>query len=213
MILWAGPKALLFLFKMGISSITIGSSFECDNPVQAGVSDVLRLFNYDDIIGYSISSTGKILAIYLAAGTTAYRFEGFRNDVKKSEEVVKGNLNNRFIHRVSFVVYEGTEIQKKNLKALAKGRFIAVTESNGKTADAFELLGKGAGLSMEENTIRDAYSNSGLFVLNLSTADDEYELKLPQTIGNDYNDAVEIIDEIDGDESGIFDHTFDDSFN
>lgn len=197
-----------------ISEISIGSEFNCDNPVQAGAVSVLRLFNFDDVVGYTMSSSGKILSITLAAGKTGYQFQGFRNDVKKAEEVIKGNLLNRFIHRVSFVVYDMSENQKRNIKAMAKGRFVAITESNGKTADAFELLGKEAGLAMDEATIRDAYANGGLFVLNLSTPVDERERKLPQTVGTDYENALEIVEIISPEpEVRIFDRTFDFTFN
>lgn len=200
---------------MSCGTITLGSSSDCDSiQVQPGTSATLRLLNFDDVISYSVNAIGKILSITLASGAQAYTYQGFRNDVKKSEEVVKGNQYSKFIHRFGFVIYDMTGIQKKNIVAMAKGRFVAIIESNGKTADSIELLGRDSGLSMDTGTIRDAFANGGLFVLNMSSAETEYERKLPQTLGTSYADAITIIDDIDGEEgTGIFDNTFDNTFS
>lgn len=168
--------------------------------------------NHDDV--YRVTEeNGIITGIELKGGKEAYEFLGFRNDVKKSEDVIPTTTRRNFRHSTSFVVYELDQLQKNNIKRMARGRFMAIVENRGKNANSFELLGKNVGLEMQAGVIRDAHQNGGFFIINLATPDNEveFEKKLPQTIGTSYSDAIDIIDgsfEI----HKIFDDTFDFTF-
>lgn len=208
---------------MSCGSITKGSEPDCDNIPVGGTKARLILINWDDVLyileGNDIFGSGSvwddtfddtfgpvvvagaglgvITAIVLKPGRQAYEFIGFRNDVKKSEETQKTTGNKkRFIHRCGFVIYEVDQLQKLNIKDIAKGRFMAIVESKGEDPDSIELLGKDCGLQIVAGRIRDAYETQGVFVINLATPDNgvEYERKLPQTVGTSYANAVEIID-------------------
>lgn len=166
-------------------TITRGSQADCDNIPAGGTRARLLLANYDDIIGYEEDVDNNITAIELAPGATLHEFLGFRNDVKKSEEVIKPDVGiPKFKHNVGFVVYENTQIQKNNVEGLARGRFVAIVENKGKDANVFEVVGKGVGLEIVAGPIRNAHENGGFFVINLSTPDDQGELEgnLPQTL-------------------------------
>lgn len=212
---------------MSCGHISRGSEPDCDNLPVGGTKARLILINWDDVLyileGNDVAESGSvwdetfdetfgpsvlagaglgvITAIVLKPGKQAYEFIGFRNDVKKSEETQKTSHNKkRFIHHCGFVIYEVDQPQKLNIKDIARGRFMAIVESNGEGADSIELLGRDVGLQIDAGQIRSAHETSGVFVINLSTPDNgvEYERKLPQTVGTSYADGQEIID-------GLFD--------
>jgi hypothetical protein len=166
-------------------AIDRGSQADCDNIPEGGTRARLILFNYDDIESYTEDADGNITDIVLVPGATGYEFLGFRNDVKKSEEVIKPEVGiPKFKHNLGWVIYENTQVQKNNVENIARGRFTAVAENKGKDANVFEVVGKGVGLEIVAGPIRNAHENGGFFVLSVSTPDDQGELesKLPQTL-------------------------------
>ena len=159
----------------------------------------LLLINYNDVLAIYESNIG-ILSIGLKPGKVAYEFFGFRNDVKKLDEATETDaLKNRFRHTCSFVIYEFSQSQKQNIERLSKGRYMAIVENKGKTDDAFELLGRQCGLHLVKGQVRS--SENGVFTISLSTPDNgvEFEPRLPQTVGETYDEALDIIDIILGD--------------
>ena len=201
---------------MSCGTITRGSQIaECDDLPEGGTRARLILINYADVDRY-LEEDGKIIDIILFAGKFGYEFTGFRNDVKKSEEAIKRETSKtRFVHAVGFVVYEVEQVQKTNVENIAKGRFVAIVENRGKDDDSIEVLGRDCGLEIVAGQIRNAHENGGLFVLNLTTPDNgvEYERRLPQTLGTSYTDGLEIIEDLLEEAEGVFDETFDLTFN
>ena len=204
---------------MSCGTITRGSVIDdCEDLGPAGTRDRLILINYDDVDQIYTSDEGRIISIELVPGTVGYVFDGFRNDVKKSEEVIKREKSkSRFTHGVGFVIYDVTQVQKNNIRRLARGRVVAITEILGKDDDSIEVVGKECGMQIVDGQIRNAHEASGAFVINLRTPDNgvEFERKLPQSLGVDYDDALSIIDdliEISPDEEGVFDLSFDQTF-
>lgn len=187
---------------------------DCDLPA-SGTRARLILINWDDVERYT-ELNGKITDIILYAGASGYEFLGFRNDVRKIDDVVKREQSNkRFKHSVGFVIYEVDQLQKNNIKDLVRGRFVAIVESKGKDDDSIEVLGKQCGLQIVGGQIRNAHENGAVFIINLTTPDNgvEFERKLPQTLGTSYTDGLEIIDDILEQAEGVFDDTFDLTFN
>lgn len=187
---------------MSCGTITRGSTIEeCSDIPEGGTRARLILINFDHVTRIRTNSEGKIVSIGMQSATFGYEFTGFRNDIKKTDEVIKKETSkSRFSHSVGFVVYETIQIQKTNLKNLARGRFIAIVENRGKDADSIELLGKECGLQIVDGQIRSAHEFGGAFVLNLATPDNgiEFEKKLPQTLGTSYNDGLSIIEDVLG---------------
>lgn len=183
---------------MACGAITQGSAADCLNIPDGGTNARLILFNYDDIESMTEDGDGVITAITLNDGAFGYEFMGFRNDVKKSEEVIKPEIGvPKFKHITSFVIYENTQEQKNNVENLARGTFVAIVENKGKNANSFEVMGKGVGLEIVAGPIRNAYENGGFFVVNLATADDQnvLESKLPQTLlATDYAGTLALIE-------------------
>jgi hypothetical protein len=171
---------------MACGTIDRGSQAgECDDIAPGGTRARLLLANYDDILGFETDTDGNITEINLADDAYLYEFLGFRNDVKKSEEVLKPDIGiTKFKHNVGWVIYENTQLQKNNVENIARGRFVAIVENKGKGADSIEVVGKGVGLEIVAGPIRNAHENGGFFVISLSTPDDQGELEssLPQTL-------------------------------
>lgn len=166
-------------------SIVMGSGADCDNIPASGTRARLLVGNYDEIEELVEDDDGNIIDIVMAPGAYLYEFLGFRNDVKKSEEVIKPDVGvSKFKHNIGWVVYENTQIQKNNVENIVRGRFIAFAENKGKNANVFEVVGKEVGVEIVAGAIRNAHENGGFFVISLSTPDDQGELesKLPQTL-------------------------------
>lgn len=181
---------------MSCGRINIGSEPNCDDLPEGGTRARLILFNYRDVESIEEDENGIITAINLTPGTQAYEFLGFRTDVKKEDGVIKTVRKSRFKHSVGFVVYENDQLQKNNIKALVRGRFIAIVETRGQDENSVEVVGKHVGLRIVGGTVRDAHENGGFFVINLSTPDGtaEFETKLPQNLGYSYGEALAIIE-------------------
>jgi len=184
---------------MSCTHISRGSTVEdCDLP-QEGTRARLILINFDDVYKIYTNDDGKIIDVQLFPSAVGYEFTGFRNDMRKSEESLKTTGNKkRFVHRCGFIIYEVDQLQKLNIKDIAKGRFIAIVEGKGEDDDSIELLGKDCGLQIDAGQIRSAHDTSGVFTINLSTPDNgvEFERKLPQTLGADYGNGTDILDGI-----------------
>lgn len=181
---------------MSCGSITMGSTPDCDNLPKGGTRARVGVWNYDDVLGVTTDANGRVTAVSVAPGATGYVFPGFRNDVQKSDEVVNPGIGiNQFRHLCRWVVYERTQEQKNNVERLSKGRFIVVVENRGKDDDAFEVLGLGVGVEIVAGAIRNAYENGGFFVLNFATPEGEFETKLPQSLGADYESALTLFDQ------------------
>lgn len=165
-----------------------GSSADCNNLPPGGTQAKLLLANIDDIQEFEEDADGIITGITMKTTPTQkyfYQFLGFRNDVKKSEEVIKPDIGiSKFKHNVGFVVYENSQVQKNNVENLARGRFVAIVENKGKSDNVYEVVGKNVGVEIVAGPIRDAHENGGFFTISLSTPDDQGELesKLAQTI-------------------------------
>lgn len=171
---------------MACGLITMGSAIDvCDDIAPGGTRARVILFNIDEIESFTEDADQNVTAITLTDGATGYEFTGFRNDAKKSEEVIKPDIGlPKFKHNAGFVVYENTQLQKNNIENIARGRFVAIVENKGKSVDSIEVIGKEVGLEIVAGVIRNAHENGGFFVISLSTPDDQGELegKLPQTL-------------------------------
>lgn len=187
---------------MSCGTITIGSSPSCTDPLKSGTEPRLYLFNYQDVVTVteSTSTPNLLTAFTLASNTVAHVFEGYKQDVKPTQEVIApSNGANQFKHSLGFVVYEITQLQKNNLQRLAKGRFIAVVENKGKESEAFEVYGLGSGLEIVPGVARDSYANGGGYIIQLATPENEFEPMLPQTIfATDYATTKALLDEYAG---------------
>ena len=187
---------------MSCVNITTGSRPDCNNPLKTGTQPRLFLMNYDDLLSVTTStSTPNLLtALTFATNTVSYLFEGYKQDVKPTQEVIApSNGQNQFKHNLNFLVYEISQLQKNNLQRLAKGRFIAIVENKGKDANAFEVYGLNSGLELVPGVVRDPLANGGGYLISLATMENEFEPLLPQTLfDTDYATTKALVEEYAG---------------
>lgn len=187
---------------MSCGNITTGSRPDCNNPLKTGTQPRLFLMNYDDLLSVTTStSTPNLLtALTFATNTVSYLFEGYKQDVKPTQEVIApSNGQNQFKHNLNFLVYEISQLQKNNLQRLAKGRFIAIVENKGKDANAFEVYGLNSGLELVPGVVRDPLANGGGYLISLATMENEFEPLLPQTLfSTDYATTKALVEEYAG---------------
>lgn len=182
--------------------ITMGSEIDCDNIPRGGTRNRAIAFNFDDVEAPTLDSEGKITTFNVADGAVGYIFMGFRNDVKKSDEVINPGVGlNQFKHLGGWVIYERTQEQKNNIEKLAKGRFVLILENKGRDADAVEVIGLDVGVEIVAGAIRNAHENGGFFIMNFATPEGEYESKLPRTLGTSYSNAQTLLDALAPEES------------
>lgn len=182
---------------MGCGTITIGSVNDCDNPLKAGTQAGLYLINYDELVSVTTStSTPNLLtALTLTTNAVAYYFEGFKQDMKPTQEVVApSNGANQFTHALGFVIYQISQVQKNNIQRIAKGNFVAIIENKGRDANSFEVYGLNSGLQIVPGLVRDSYANGGGYLISLKTLENEFEPKLPQTLfSTDYATTLALV--------------------
>lgn len=185
-------------------AIDRGSAADCDNLPVGGTEARLILINTEDVASYSEDADLNITNITLQGGATGYEFQGFRNDMKATQEALTPEVGpTRFKHGVGLNIYEMTQLQKNNIEKIARGNVVAIVENRGKNATSFEVFGKGVGLQIVPGVIRNAHENGGLYVLSLATPDGEglTEPKLPQTLliagsGTAYEENLSFIESI-----------------
>ena len=184
---------------MSCGTITTGSRPDCESPLKSGTRARLFLANYDQLLSATASTTtpNLITALVFSTGATSFLFEGFKQDVKPTQEIIApSNGQNQFKHNLGFLVYEITQLQKNNLQRVAKGRFIAIAENHGKDENSFEIYGLNTGLEIVPGIARDPLANGGGYIIQLATPENEFEPKLPQTLfSTDYATTLALVDE------------------
>lgn len=183
---------------MACEEITVGSTPSCPLP-PGGTRARFAIINFIDLdeeTPYAETSS-KVTGFTFKSTKKAFVFTGFRNDMKKSSEIIRPDVGpNNFKHNAGLIIYARTQAIKDEIEKLARGRFIIIAESKGKDADAIEALGLKCGLEAQVGVIQDAHANNGWYVLNFSTPEGEFEPKLPQTVGTDYANGISIFDTI-----------------
>lgn len=182
---------------MACGDLLTGFTIDCSEPLQGGVGGDSRLIllgtNHITAITYDI--TYQVTAITKQATKTGFAFEGVKQSLKPSHEVVQfpSGLPG-YRHQIIFSIFAYTQLQKNNIELLAKGRYLAVIENPKKDANAFEIYGINVGL--EANVIRRAnQEEGGAYVITLTSPEGEPETKLPTTIaGATYAAAKAIAD-------------------
>jgi len=187
---------------MACEEITIGSEADCTALPIGGTRARFVFINHNDLDDdnpFTEDVNGKITAINLKPGKTGHLFTGFRNDMKKTDEVVDPGVGlQQLKHTAGLVIYERTQAQKNNIEKLIRGKFVVLGENRGKDADALEVIGLRSGVQVTPGVIRNAHENGGFFMVNLATADGDYEPKLPQTLGATYAAGLTIFDSLSG---------------
>jgi len=186
------------------SGIDSGATYSCDNPIQPGVNARIWLANYDDIASYTFGTNNNVVtAITMNATTYFYPYQGFKQSVEPSTELVAGPVSVQYNHSLTFHVFDISSTMKVNLQKMALNKIVAIIENvnaAGNSDSVFEIFGGGVGLEMISLTrlSRDA-ETMGSFAIQLQTSDNEgKESKLPYSLWNtDYATTLAAIEALE----------------
>lgn len=158
---------------MACGTIAANITASCSSSVVAGNGGTLYLANFDDWQqATKVYETNTLLvqSITLDTGDNLYKVEmpGSNNLKSMCDVVISDAGITNYKHTVSFLVpkVDGSTLDK--VEKLTKGRFVAFVVNNN---DIIEIYGAKTGLQCAAGTIKDAYANSGMFLLSLASND------------------------------------------
>jgi len=173
---------------MPCTGISIGSAYDCENPLVAGVDQRLILINqadYNDAaITYDVTTPTLITNIALATGKQGWAFQGVRTSLNPQSAFIPAKVSVGYDHQVDFLVFDISQIQKDNLEELGLGKVVAIVQNMnvpGNADSVFEVFGKATGLELITNVrINADQETAGAFSISLKTSDESgKEPKLP----------------------------------
>ena len=184
--------------------ISAGADYDCDSPVVPGVNQRLILGNLDDVesVTYNGTNPSIIEAITMKSNKAGFPFQGIRQSLTPSYELVPGTVSVGYNHIVNFLGFEINQAAKDNFEKMAFGKLFAIVENRnapGNGDSIFEVYGMGVGL--EANSMTRAASdqeNGGAFAITLQTPEAEgKEPKMPQSwFKTDYATTLALVDAI-----------------
>jgi hypothetical protein len=169
---------------MACGDLIRSSVLDCENILQGGVGGDSRLIL---ILKSHISSVtkdgfGKVTAITLVAGASAFSVDGIKQSLKpKFERQAAPTGQTLYKHTADFFYFEYSQLAKNNIARMGNGRYVAIYQNAKQDEDAFEVLGLDAGIEMSE-LLRAPQENGGAVKIVLTSAENEFESKPPPTM-------------------------------
>lgn len=165
--------------------ITIGSTFDCADPVTPGVDTRLLLGNKKDISATTYTDT-IITDITMKTTKAMFAFEGIRQSLNPQYQFIPQTVSVGYDHQVDFIVFDISQLQKDNIEAMGLNKLTAVIENKntaGNGDNFFEVYGLDVGMEvLTAGRIPMDLETQGAFSLSLKTSDNEgKEPKMPQT--------------------------------
>ncbi len=182
----------------GISS---GSSYDCDNPIQAGMVPRVWLANKSEVasLTFDVSDASLVTAITMNSGGAFYVFDGYRQSVNAESAFIPQTVSSGYDHALNLQVFDISSTQKLNLEKMALSKICAIIENQntvGNGNSVFELFGFGVGMEVETLTrINRDIETAGSFSVGLKTSDNEgKEAKMPLSLfDTDYATTLALI--------------------
>jgi hypothetical protein len=182
----------LYLIQRACGDLLQSQTFDCTTPLQGGVGNESRLIfilRQDLLTAAASTSTQDLIsAITLVANKVAVVFEGFRQSAKpKYSRVAAPSGQSMYKHEMEYSVFAYDQQTKNNLARLANGRYVVIFENAKQDLNAFEVMGLNVGLEVIEME-RAPQDNGGAVKIKITTPENEFESKMPQTLssGTDY---------------------------
>jgi len=152
------------------NKINAGFSLGTDEPITAGIEDVIYIFNQDDItLTYDPTNPLIITGLTAVSAAKIYKFEGTNNSFNTMSKLAKTQVGPRYTEEIDFNIAGLSVDVKAQLMAMGYGRLRAIAVNNYKSSDsAIELFGAVNGL-----ILTDAERNA-----TDETLDGGYKLKL-----------------------------------
>ena len=169
------------------TGITIGSDYDCADPLKAKVSEALYVGNLADIatVTYDVTNPTLITAIVMKQGKQMYTFQGVRSTVKPQVDLVASEVTVGFSHQCDFSVFEVDAAQKENLQAMSTVSQFLIYQNpkDSSLGDAvWEVMGINSGLEMATLVRMPADgATGGAYTCQLKTPVAASETELPNS--------------------------------
>ena len=134
------------------NKINAGFSLGTDEPITAGIEDVIYIFNQDDI-SLTFDTTNPLIVTGLTAVARAnvYKFEGTNNSFNTTSKLAKTSVGPRYTEEIDFNIAGLSVDIKTQLQAMGYGRVCAIAVNNYNSSDsAIELFGAVNGLILTD---------------------------------------------------------------
>jgi len=134
------------------NKINAGFSLGTDEPITAGIEDVIYIFNQDDI-SLTFDTTNPLIVTGLTAVASAnvYKFEGTNNSFNTTSKLAKTSVGPRYTEEIDFNIAGLSVDIKTQLQAMGYGRVCAIAVNNYNSSDsAIELFGAVNGLILTD---------------------------------------------------------------
>jgi hypothetical protein len=130
------------------NKISAGFALGVDEPVTAGIEDVLYIFNEDDMtLTYDPTNPLIVTDITAVSSAKVYKFIGTNNSFNSTSKLAKTQVGPRYTEEIDFNIAGLSTDIKSTIQAMGYGRVKAITVNNYNSTDsAVELFGAVNGL-------------------------------------------------------------------
>ena len=171
------------------AGITVGSVFDCANPLVPFVRQRLLLGNLEDIDTITrsvvVGEENIITAITMKSTKAMFAFDGSKNSVTAQVSLVAGGFVARYAHQVGLIVWEVDAAQKINLQGMAAVNLFGIVENSQDDSlgnSVFEVYGINAGIQVSEMIRINADAETGAgYVTTIVNPDEQTETTLPES--------------------------------
>jgi hypothetical protein len=169
------------------TGITIGSDYDCADPLKAKVSEALYVGNLADIASVTYDGTNPTLitAIVMKQTKQMFTFQGVRSTVKPQVDLQASEVTVGFSHQCDFSVFEVDAAQKENLQAMSTVPQFLIYQNpkDSSLGDAvWEVMGINSGLEMASLVRMPADgATGGAYTCQLKTPEAASETELPNS--------------------------------
>lgn len=160
---------------MSCQGLTMGAAINCADPLTPGIRKRLIGFNLEDVelVTYNVTQTNVIESIALKTGAQGWVFEGIKQSIIPTQELVPQSTSNGWKHGVLMSIFDVSSEQKLNIQGMANKSTVWVVENANDSSNSdsiFEVYGLGRGLEAETITRSPVDSESGAaYVIQLNT--------------------------------------------
>ena len=169
------------------NGITIGSEYDCLDPLKAKVNERLLIGNLFDIasVTFDVTNPTLITDITMKLGKAMFAFLGVRSTVKPQVDLVASDVNVGFSHQCDFSIFEVGAKDKENLQAMSTVSQFLIYENpkDSSLGDAvWEVMGINSGLEMATLVRMPADgATGGAYTCQLKTPEAASETELPNS--------------------------------
>ena len=158
--------------------LVMGAEIDCADPLSPGIRKRLIGFNLEDIenVDYDVVNTNVVELITLKTGKQAWVFEGIKQSIVPSQELVNTPTASTWRHSIIQSIFDVSSEQKLNIQGMATKATVWIVENANDSSNSdsiFEVYGLQRGLEAQTITRSPVDTESGAaYVLELATPDE-----------------------------------------